>query len=253
MTPFSLLADAGSYRITDVDLRSDEGARQYWFKLFEDHFLQVLEFAKVAYGRNMGKQILAAKLKFSQTIASLRENSNPSGQLGVMELCRLREDALRSNGIKDPFRHIKQRENRVAIDAYPDVVGGLSSLVADQRWLHLFKGVFAGNIFDLGSTVTMGYADEQVDFEKVLSAVRPRPWRVDQYDALAKVLPGKLSEPMPWAKAVVFIDNACGPIFITVFFIVAEYIKGFFIIIIHGSSGSRQWWEYIWRRMGVNM
>jgi len=209
MTPFSLLADAGSYQLADVDLRHDDGARQYWLKLFEDHFQQVLEFAKVAYGRNLGKQILSAKQKFAQTIAGLRENPGAlNGQLGVMELCRLREDALRSNGIKDPFRHIKQRENRVAIDAYEPVVRGLSRLPADQRWVHLFKGIFAGNIFDLGSSITMGYAKEKVDFDAVLSNVRPRPWKVDHYDEIAKLLPGRMSEPTPWAKAVVFIDNA---------------------------------------------
>ena len=36
---------------------------------FEDHFQQVLEFSRVAYGRNFGKQILSAKQKFAQAIA----------------------------------------------------------------------------------------------------------------------------------------------------------------------------------------
>ena len=214
MSHFSLLADPGSYAVSDVDLSVQDDARQYWLKLFQDHFAQVLEFAKLAYGRNFGRQIASAANAFSQSLAQLRDNPHAPGRpWGVIELCRRREKALRAYGLRDPFRLIKQRENKVALDAYPQVARNLLRLGGPQRWDHLFRGVFAGNIFDLGSVVTMGYAKEQVDFEKVISQVKPRPWRVDNFDQLAAILPAGGDQPSPWAKAVIFVDNA-GPDFV---------------------------------------
>ncbi len=221
MSHFCLLADPDGYAVSDFDLIGDAEARRYWLKLFEDHFVDTLDAAKVAYGRSAAGQIESARRQFAETIASLRENpcpveslqsgrsakAAPAGRLGVLELCLLREKALRGNGLGDPFRHVKQREDISAVEAYPGVIDRLGSLPADQRWEHLIRGIFAGNIFDLGSTATMGYSEDSVDFEAVVERTKPRPWAVDDFDSLAAVLPTNAASAAPWAKAVVFIDN----------------------------------------------
>ncbi len=221
MSHFCLLADPAGYAVSDFDLIGDVEARRYWLKLFEDHFADTLSAAKVAYGRSAAEAIESARRRFVETIALLRENPGPAdslipdrsdpaapaGRLGLVELCRLREKVLRDNGLGDSFRHIKQREDISAIESYPDVIDSVKLLPASQRWEHLIRSIFAGNIFDLGSTATMGYARDRVDFAAVLERTKGRPWAVDDFDELAAILPTGAASAAPWAKAVVFADN----------------------------------------------
>jgi len=209
MSHFSLLPDPANYKVADVDLLADAEARGYWIKLFETHFAQVQESAKTAYGRTHTKQIDSAGATFAEALAPLRNDPPGADEpLGVVQLCRLREKALRDNGLDDPFRHVKQRENRSAVEMYPRVIQRLASLPPEQRWLRLIRGVFAGNIFDLGSAATMSYAQDNVDFETVIEAVKARPWLMDDFDELEAILPIRGGDPAPWGKAIIFVDNA---------------------------------------------
>jgi type II pantothenate kinase len=209
MSHFCLLADAGQYAVSDVDLLADAEPRAYWIKLFEEHFQQVLGSAKACYGRTHTRQIDAASRQFGEALASLRADPPATdGPIGVVQLCRMREKALRDHGLHDSFRHVKQRENQLAVEQYPQLIRQLTALPAGERWERLIRGVFAGNIFDLGSAVTMGYADENVDFDAVMEKIKPRPWLVDDFDELVAELPMDAGEAAPWAKAVIFVDNA---------------------------------------------
>jgi len=224
MSHFRLLVEPEKYTVTDVDLLADAEARAYWVKLFEDHFAQVLDAARTAYGRTHNRQIEAARADFGQALASLRgDEVATDAPLGVLQLCRLREKALRDNGLRDPFRHVKQRENDTAVELYPRVVDSIAALDHEPRWLQLIRGVFAGNIFDLGSAATMGFAADQVDFEAQSEQVKPRPWLIDDFDGLVDVLPLAAHEPAPWAKAVVFVDNAGADFILGVMPLVREW------------------------------
>ena len=209
MSHFCLLADPQGYAVSDEDLLADHEARSRWLKQFEAHFEMTLGSALTVYGRSHAGHIDAARAQFAEIIAALRADPASAGQrLGVLELCELREKALRDNELHDPFRHIKQRENLAAMDLYPEAIARAAALPGQERWLHLIRGVFAGNIFDLGSPATEGYTQERVDFEAILDEIRPRPWRIDDFDQLVADLPMGGGEPARWGKAVVLIDNA---------------------------------------------
>ncbi len=208
MSHFCLLADPAEYSVSDVDLLADSEPRAYWVKLFQEHFQEVLASAKAAYGRTHTRQIESARRQFAEALAPLREDPPGGGPLGVVQLCRMREKALRDHGLHDPFRHVKRRENQRAAGQYPQLVRHLTSLPAEQRWQRLIRGVFAGNIFDLGSAATMGYAEDNVDFEAVIERIKPRPWLMDDFEGLMEMLPLAAGDPAPWAKAVIFVDNA---------------------------------------------
>jgi damage-control phosphatase, subfamily II, stand-alone protein len=209
MSHFCLLADPAAYSVSDADLLHDAQARAYWIGLFHEHFAKVLESAKVSYGRGYSRQIETARAKFTQLLEPLRQEPPQwSGPLGVLQLCRLREKALRDHGLGDPFRHCKVRENRSAINVFPLLIKSLMAIPVAQRWEQLVRGLFAGNIFDLGSAATMDFAKQEMVFEQVMKQVKPRPWVVDDFDKLKAILPAKGGDPSPWAKAVIFLDNA---------------------------------------------
>lgn len=208
MSHFCLLREPQNYSVEDWDLVADAEAREYWLTHFAAHIEEVFSAAGTRYGLAAKGRIAKARTVFLEQLQKLRAapDSLPGGKLGVIDLCRLREAALRGNKINDPFLHIKQRENASAIALYPSVIERLDRLEPKDRWLHLVECIFAGNIFDLGSVATMKYARDGVDFTQVVEELPKRPWLVDQYDALEPVLP--IDGVAQWAKAVIFVDNA---------------------------------------------
>jgi len=207
MSHFCLLSAPDSYSAQDWDLLADEPARRYWLDHFLAHFETTLEHAAGTRGRTTAKQIAAARVEFADKIEQLRGKPDAMEDgLNVMSLCRMREKVLRSHKLTDPFVKIKERENAAAIKLYPQVVRKLHAMDGSDKWLHLIESVFAGNIFDLGSTATLHLAGEPTDFLVAVENTKPRPWLVDDFDALDDILDG--APPTPWAKAVVFVDNA---------------------------------------------
>jgi type II pantothenate kinase len=208
MNHFRLLSDPATYVAHDWDLVVDAPARRHWLDHFAKHFEVMLAHAATQYGRKASRQIAAAREQFIQAIDKLREDpaALPTGRLNILELCRLRDTTLRTHGLPDPFKHVKERENASATALYPAVIRKLHALSGQDRWLHLVKCVFAGNVFDLGSQATMHLAAEPTDFLTAMANGKPRPWLIDDYDRLAEDL--KSIPPAKWSKAVVFVDNA---------------------------------------------
>ena len=207
MSHFCLLADVESYRGDPWNLREDPDALAYWLNIFETHFAETLIYAAQRYGKPAGKNVDRAAAQFADTVATIRTApASVDGDLTIMSLCRMREKALRDNHLDDPFARIKQRENDSAIDLYPSVVRRLHALEPADRWLHLVEAVFAGNIFDLGSSATMNPDQSSPDFLETIENTKPRPWLVDDYDRFAADLEQTL--PAKWGKAVIFVDNA---------------------------------------------
>jgi len=208
MSHFTLLLDPEKYVAHDWDFSANPTERAHWFGHFREHFDLMLKHAADAYGRTASKQIRQARERFIARLDQIEADSsgNQNGKLNVMELCRLRDETLRRCGLADPFSRVKARENAAAVELYPEVIAKLQAMDVSQRWLRLIRGVFAGNIFDLGSKATLHLASEPMDFLEAVQQVKPRPWLVDDYDRLAEDL--RPAPPTKWTKAVVFVDNA---------------------------------------------
>ncbi len=207
MTAFCLLKDPATYVADPRNFVNDPEGATYWLELFDTHFDKTLVHAVDHYGRSAERSAIAARKQFTETLDALRADPAAFGEpMNILSLCRQREKALVDNHLFDPFAEIKARENRASLKLYSQVVRQLHSLVGVDRWLHLVEAVFAGNIFDLGSSATMNLAQESPDFLAVVEDTKPRPWRVDDFDRLADDLP--LSYPAKWGKAVIFLDNA---------------------------------------------
>ena len=126
--------------------------------------------------------------------------------LTILTICHAREAALRAAGIDDAYRLAKQTDTEDALQHLPALLDLLDSLPPAERHEAEIRGVFAGNIYDLGATQTVEmFTDHRVDFDAVRARLKPRPWLFDALDAwLDRRAAGS------WHTAVLFVDNA-GP------------------------------------------
>lgn len=209
---FPLLADAQTYVACTWDLTVNADRRRYWLGLFRRHFPMLLEEA-VAEVEDAGGDVADATRRAAKAKAALNEyldevaiEPGKFGRLDILEICWRRERVLRAAGFSDPYRLAKQRENETAAALLPALLADLDAMEESPRRMEVMRGVFAGNIFDLGASRTMElYADGAVDFHATRHSLRPRPWFRDDLDAWVRRLDGSAHR-----AAVIFVDNA-GP------------------------------------------
>ncbi len=204
-----LIADPASYRPCIQDLLADgEAVRDYWLGVFETH---VNTWAELPVGdRHLADmpQWPALKRDYLEGLAALRANPGLRGRLSVLELTIYREEQFLAHGLPDPFVAMKRRADDTALRTLPDLLRELDALPRSQRGERLAHGLFAGNLFDMGSEAAVdAFRDNGLDFFAMRDNVRPRPWAVDDLDAwLARVGDGS----PPYRQALFFVDNT-GP------------------------------------------
>ena len=211
-TTLAQLAEPKRYRACTWNLAVDDARRRYWVELFRWHFPKLLEEAKRdAAHRGADVEAVAthgerARVSFEAHLDRLLAEGETYDWLDIMQICLERERVLRAVGIDDPYRLAKSRENEQALGVLPGLVAELDALDQHARHEAVTRGVFAGNIFDLGATKTVErFRDERVDFRATLGELKARPWLVDDHDAWLERLRGPAHR-----AALMFIDNA-GP------------------------------------------
>ncbi|RAL39779.1 unnamed protein product [Cuscuta campestris] len=148
--------------------------------------------------------------KFAQRYAGILEDlkKDPESHGGPPDcilLCRLREQVLREVGFRDIFKRVKDEENAKAISLFEHVIR-LNDAIEDEamRVENLVKGIFAGNIFDLGSAqLAEVFSNDGMSFLASCQNLVPRPWVIDDLDAFILKWSKKC-----WKKAVIFVDNS---------------------------------------------
>ena len=229
MKPFCLLAAPTTYKALDWDLVEDCQGCAEWLEVFETVFAEILHHCHDVYGEEAIDRIESARHTFAARIGALRANPDSfqettGRQLNLLELDRIRDRVLRKNGLPDPFKKIKERENCAAMALYTQVIEAHDALAGRDRWLHLVEGVIAGNTFDLGATATLHLGRESQDFMVCIENAKPRPWFEDDFDAFAARV---LSSPGGgWCKAVILVDNAGSDFVLGVLPFARELIKG---------------------------
>lgn len=127
----------------------------------------------------------------------------------IVDLCRLREDCLVESGFHDPFLEIKKQENAKALQILPQVCQELDEEYSSgaDRWEAIIRGIFAGNIFDLGAAHTADAYhnnDDEMSFFKTRGHLLERPWVIDEMDALLD----RLTSQEKYKKVLIFVDNS---------------------------------------------
>ena len=157
------------------------------------------------------------------------------GEPTVLKLCAMRDECLRQLGFRDCFLDVKTRENDQALTVLPSVLDEIDAIADPRaRVLELVRGAFAGNIFDLGAATSAAlYADGGVSFHATRDALKPRPWCVDDFDALAERWIPTSSDtdvagsiPSPWRKCVMFVDNSGADVLLGMVPLARELARG---------------------------
>jgi type II pantothenate kinase len=203
---FPLLAEPASYRANTIDLLADAEARERWLTIFEQHVPSLARHCVRSEGDTDEARVRAERFarRFGAELAALRDDPGRYGRLDILLICRMRAKYLRDLGFADPYAPVKADENATALALLGDVLGELDRISDARRLAALIVGVFAGNKFDLGATATNTDFDAGgFSFHGARASISPRPWLMDDLDALAARWSGAAHR-----KAVVFVDNA---------------------------------------------
>ncbi|XP_006364340.1 uncharacterized protein At2g17340 isoform X1 [Solanum tuberosum] len=178
-----------------------------WIHVFMN---SIPSFRKRAESDDTVPDALSRAEKFAHRYTEILEDlkKDPKSHGGPPDgilLCRLREQVLRELGFRDIFKKVKDEENAKAISLFEDVVH-LNDAIEDEakRMENLVKGIFAGNLFDLGSAqLAELFSRDGISFLASCQNLVPRPWVIDDLDTFIT----KWSRES-WKKAVIFVDNS---------------------------------------------
>ncbi|KAH6822861.1 pantothenate kinase [Perilla frutescens var. hirtella] len=178
-----------------------------WINLFAN---SIPSFRKRAESDDSVSDAPARAQKFAQRYAEIlddlkKDPESHGGPPDCILLCQLREQVLREVGFKDIFKKVKDEENAKAISLFEDVVRH-NDAVQDEsaRIENLVRGMFAGNIFDLGSAqLAELFAKDGMSFQASCQNLLPQPWVIDDLDKFVSKW-GRQS----WRKVIIFVDNS---------------------------------------------
>jgi uncharacterized protein with ATP-grasp and redox domains len=210
---FPLLDQPVTYVACTLDLTQDDERRAYWLNLFREHYVGVLELAMAdAMDRGVPRDVAEAqeanaRAGFRAYMNQIEAEPDAFGRLTILRICEAREGCLRRAGIPDPYRLAKQQENETAMALLPAVLEEIDALGEGDRVDRVMRGIFAGNVFDLGAVSTIElFKDGKLDFHHTLKKLKPRPWFVDHLDVWRE----RWLDGPAYKCAVLFVDNA-GP------------------------------------------
>ncbi|OIW06314.1 hypothetical protein TanjilG_17688 [Lupinus angustifolius] len=195
------------YRFPSDNPRKSTPTELSWIHLFLN---SIPSFKKRAESDTSVPDAVIKADKFAQRYTDILEDlkKDPESHGGPPDcilLCRLRELILRELGFADIFKKVKDEENAKAISLFENVVL-LNDAIEDEakRLENLVRGIFAGNIFDLGSAqLAEVFSKDGMSFLASCQNIIPRPWVIDDLDTF-KTKWSKKS----WKKVIIFVDNS---------------------------------------------
>lgn len=206
MAVFCKLADPEGYRACDWDLLRDAPAREAWIDIFDHHTDSLIEHARSRDVPPTESAIAAYRAAFTDALNQIRRNPNICDRLDIYALCKLRADMLREYAMGDPYERVKQVENDAALRHLPAWLNAIDNRDELSVIETLFRGILAGNKFDLGAKATTDqHGQGGIDFFDTLGQLTPRPWFRDDLDRLTPLLrPGRCA----YRSCMFFIDNS---------------------------------------------
>ncbi|XP_057735594.1 damage-control phosphatase At2g17340-like isoform X1 [Arachis stenosperma] len=161
--------------------------------------------------------------RYAEILEDLKKDPASHGvPLDIRLLCRLREQVLREVGFRDIFKKVKEEENLKAISLFENVVR-LNDAIEDEgeRLENLVRGIFAGNVFDLGSIeLAEAFSRDGMSFSSACEKLVARPWIIDDLDTFKMKWRKK-----KWKKVIIFVDNSGADIILGILPFVRELLR----------------------------
>lgn len=230
MAIFPLLAHPETYRACATDLLVNAEARDYWLDTFESQIeTQLAAAAEQGFDEAVQERV---RRTLVGELERIRRDPSIVDRLDILVLDELRDDALRSNGVTDEFRELKDRENEAAFKLLPGWLRRLDEEAmglatgesgrSEGRFSLVIKGMLAGNIFDMGARETAGKFGSAKGaagpgFEACLARVPSRPWLVDHVERAGRWIAANGGGEDSGKQAIVFADNAGADVVLGVF------------------------------------
>lgn len=218
------LTDPEQYVAFPWSLLNDPRDLEYWLGLFESFPEQIERYLREddLTGPNFEPRWRCFREEYQAGIDGFRARPEADGGVNTLTLVYFRQELLKRHGWPDPYVKVKERANAAAAVLYPEVVRQVDAEPATSRYPLLLKGVFAGNLFDLGAPATIEmFGNGQIDYPKMLARTPDRPWFIDHADAFIRNLRDRR-----YRQALVFVDNAGTDIVLGVLPLVREMARG---------------------------
>lgn len=211
MKPFCRLKDPGRYVASPWDFSRDSAARIHFIAFFRRQYVQTMRLAVEQAVRDGCDRADAQRraddchVMFSGFLDQLEQDPAQFGRVSILTVDHIRDGYAREAGFADPYLHQKQQHNTAAMALLPLVCKDLDRMAGWTQLEAVIRGAMAGNVFDMGVAATaQRMLDGDLDFLHTRDHMAARPWRVDNFDALAdRRLSGRHHR-----KAIVFVDNA---------------------------------------------
>lgn len=234
MTALCLLADPANYR--PFDWEQDQDDRAYWLDLFAS-FPKYIERRLREDG--LGGEDFEARWRafledYEAGMRRWRTDPEYQARLSTIALGAFRQAMLDRHGWTDPYAVVKRRENELASSMYPDLVRSIDAAPAEQRWETLMRGLFAGNMFDLGAPDTINlYNRGQVSFANIRKRIPSRPWFIDDTDVVRR----RFELSPRYRQVLFFVDNSGADIVLGVVPLVREIAqRGTRVVLVANSA-----------------
>ena len=187
-------------------MAEDASGREHCLAVTDTVYAATLGAAQQRKQRNYPDQAIdAARSAYAELTREYRRRSAAGQCFTIMELDRVYRDVLDEYGIDDPYLEIKQQENERAVKLFAGLVAEHDLWSGEPLIRKLTAGIFAGNLFDLGTVETLNhYKINGAGFHQQIETLPERPWLIDDYDRWCEFLtqravPGRL---------MYFVDNA---------------------------------------------
>lgn len=194
------------YRACTWELADDPEACEHWVGHFMRHIEPTLLRIYEQYGPQPEERIEQFRKEYLGALQERRANPDNYKPFTILGLDELRDGTLRKFGWPDAYEKVKRVEDDAAVRLFPQVVAELDAHAMPERIEALIRGVFAGNIFDLGSAATaQHYQKHGLDFFGTRCTLPRRPWLSDTFDLFASRLADGVS---PYKQVLFLVDNA---------------------------------------------
>ena len=206
LQPFCQLANPSTYAACNWDLSEDDQAREHWVGFFKRHLETILKLGTECSNAapRAAERAAACRREYLACFDRFAQRPKDYQNVTILTLDAWRDGLLRKYAFEDSFLDLKNRENAAALPLLPSVCRQIDSLSGEMQLRAVIQGVFAGNIFDMGAEATAKQMlGDGMDFFATRNKLRPRPWLIDDYDALAERM-----HTTRHRKVVFFIDNA---------------------------------------------